>query len=259
MMRVSQETEDRLRHELGLFFHRQLDLRYDMAYLRDLPDVNARGLLEHVNQEHLDSVKTFFKQVMYPVGRERKHQERHMERVVAILSSASSVVSMLPGLPGIIFRHGTRLAGVSMAGLQVVSAYQNARKQERRVLTALVDICEEEYGYITVPEVDQIPDVFFRRAYASITAEDLRRTIRSTEKTVQLGSDSRLMVATIDVVEALRDRVDDPADAAALEYVRSVAEDVQSLSQQFSQHHIDRILELSRLVEHHYFDSLREH
>ncbi len=250
-----ERTEQELRQALGRFFHREVDRRYDPERMEGLPEVAERGLLDGVSEEDLERVKTFFKRVMYPVGGERRHQERHMEAVTEILSSSSSVISMLPRLPGLIMRHGTRIAGVSRAGLQVITAYQRARKVEERVIDAAFELDDDDLE--EAGENDDPPDELFRRAYACVEEHEIREMVRLTDKIVRLGADRRLMAATLEVVESLRDQCDDPSDAAALDYVRSVALDVQELSRQFSRGEIDQILELAGAVELHYFRRLR--
>lgn len=251
---VPQETEDRLRYEIGLFFHRELDVRYDTEYLRSIPEIRSRGLLDLVHEDDLSRVKSFFKRVMYPVGSERKHQDRHMERVILILNSWSSIISILPSLPALFLRYGVQMGNISVAGLQVISAYQQARKQEEEVLAALIEIRKTEYDRIDDPA--EIPDQTLRRAFAAITDREIRTMIRFTEKIVRLGADEKLTAATGDIIRALRDRVDDRSEAAALDYVRLVTEEVRNLSQQFSRRRIENVLELSRIVEYHYFRNL---
>ncbi len=248
-------TESKLRQALGRFFHREVDRRYDPQRLQSLLRGVRNGLLDCVREEDLEPVKHFFKAVMYPVGDDRRHQDRHIEAVTKMLSSSSHVMSILLRLPGLILRHGSRIAGVSRAGLQVITAYQRARKIEDRVIDEVTSLRKRD-GACAGNE-NGLSDEVFRRGYARVGDHEIREMVLLIERIVRLGADRRLMAATLDVVESLGDQCDDPSEAAALEYVRSVALDVQVLSRTYSRERIDQILELARTVELHYFRSLQ--
>ncbi len=253
-MTRSEDMDSRLRHELGLFFHRELDARYDPDYLQAIPEVSSRKLLDAVRPHQLDRLKRFFTHVMYPVGPRRERQDRHIETSESVLTSTSAIIHALPRLPGLVLRHGAHLSSVSRAGREVISAYRSARDMEDKVLDVLKHLCEQE-GVETGGGSD-IPEELLRRAYGSLDEDEIEHMIAHTEKTARLGSDRRLINATVDTVAAIRAGRSDPEEAAALEYVQSVVEDVRGISEEFSAEQIDRILELSGITERHYFGNL---
>ncbi len=254
MFERSEDTDRQLRHELGRFFHRELEARYDLGYLRRIPEVASRDLLDEIRPRQLDRLKTFFKHVMYPVGRQREHQDRHIETSESVLTSTSAIIHALPRLPGLVMRHGARLSSVSRAGRDVVSAYRWARRMEDRVLSIVTRLCERSDGEGC--DETGVPEELFRRAYGRLDDEEIEQMIAHTQRTARLGADRRLIDATVDTVAAIRSGRTDPDETEALEYVQSVVEDVRGISEEFTREQIHRILELSYLTERHYFGSL---
>lgn len=245
-----------LAHLLTRFFHEELDRRYAREHLRQIPELAEDGLLEEVPEAQLNHIKEFFKRVMYPVGEEREARDRGVETVEQILGSTSSIVSLLPQLPRVLLRHGGRLPAIASAGLTVVSAYRLARRIEEKVLDELQELCELKDA---VCESDEsLPYDLLRRAYGTLSEEETDKMLERTEKVVRLGMDKRLMEATIELVEIVRESREDPEEQDALGYVRSVLREVRGLAEEYSREQVERILRLSEITEASYFDTLRE-
>ena len=253
-MTRSEDVDRRLRGEVVRFFHRELGTRYDPDYLRRIPEVTSRDLLDSVSPRHLDRLKTFFMRVMYPAGPRRERQDRHVRTSESVLTSTSAIIHALPRLPRLVFRHGAHLSSVSRAGRAVIAAYRSARDMEDKVVDVLARLCEQDA--VEVDDDSVVPEDLLRRAYGSLDDADIEQMITHTERTARLGADTRLIDATIDTVAAIRAGRSDPDEAAALEYVQSVVEDVRGISEEFSAEQIEHILELSRITERHYFRNL---
>jgi hypothetical protein len=253
---MSPRTKDTAKHRLARFFHDELDNRYRPEQLREIDELRTEGLLEAIPEEQLSRIKEFFKRVMYPVGEEREARDRGVETVEEILNSTSSLISLLPKLPGILFRHGGRLPAIASAGLTVVSTYRLARHTEEEVLRELLRLCEEKG--ISPAKGDEIPYSLFRRAYGTLDEKETRKILSRTEEVVRLGMDKGLMSATIEIVDLVRKTREDPEEQDALEYLLSVLQEVHDLSEEFSREEVERILRLSEITEAEYFDTLRE-
>lgn len=241
-----------LREVVGRFFHRELERRYHRSYLANIDELRETGLLDAVPQEQIDNVKEFFKRVMYPVGPAREERDRGVETVEKLLKSTSSLISILPQIPGILLRHGLHLPAITGAGLHVVAAYQRARQLERKVLQRLLELIDEEDGSRLEVDEDTL-----RRAYAVLTRDETGTMLEETERIVRLGMDESLMRSTIDIVERVRESRDSREEQDALGYVLSVLEEVRNLSDAYSRRQIQKLLHLSEIIEAHYFDRLR--
>lgn len=253
---MNQFRRSALADMLTRFFHEELDRRYARERLEGIPEITEEGLLREVPEPQLHRIKEFFKRVMYPVGEEREARDRGVETVETMLGSTSSIVSLLPQLPRVLMRHGGRLPAIASAGLTVVAAYRLARRNEEKVLEELQELCETEDG--ACESEKSLPYTLLRRAYGALSKEETERMLRRTKQVVRLGMDKRLMEATIDIVEIVRESREDPEEQDALAYVGSVLREVRSLSEEYSSEQVERILRLSEITEATYFDALRE-
>lgn len=254
-MNTLEQRDTEIRHGLGLFFHRELDRRYEEQYIEEIDDIRRQGLHEEIPRSHIEEIKDFFRRVLYPVGEERRYRDKAVETVSSIMGSAASILSLLPKMPGLLLRHGGRLPAISNAGLQVISGYSRAARLEEHVLESLVEIAEEEG--ISLTDGSPIPDSLYRRAYGSLDIEETKAMLEQTEQIVRLGMDRRLVAATIDIVEAVKTTRRDPDEQGALEYVDSILEEVYKLADQFSDQDVERIIRLTQIVEFHYFANLQ--
>lgn len=246
-----------LADELGRFFHRELDRRYNREHLAEVPAVQEEELLEDVPQEHLDRIGEFFKRVMYPVGEERRARDRGVETVESILSDTTSLLALLPRIPGILLNHGPKLPKVTSAGLQVVSAYRLSRRMERKVIDELAAVLEEEGIELSDGGAQQeIPERLFREAERAIEPEEASEVFDETEKIVRLGMDPSLMETTRDLVDLVAESRKDPGERESLGYVATVIEEVRSLALEFDKDQVERVLRLSELNEFDYFRRL---
>ncbi|MFW6330059.1 MAG: hypothetical protein ACOC28_08155 [Alkalispirochaetaceae bacterium] len=250
-----EEEKERLADGLGRFFHRELDRRYNREHLRSIPEIRESGLLEDLPQEYLDRIGEFFKRVMYPVGAKRRARNEGVETVEAILTNTPSLLALLPKAAKVLLGNGPKLPKVARAGLTVVSAYRLARRMEDKVLSALLEIIEDD-GSRKDPE--KIPEESYRRAEAAVSVEESSSVFEATEKIVRLGMDLSLMETTTELLEVIRESRRDPGERESLAYVTSVVEEVRSLALDIDRESVDRILQLSRLNEEHYWRSLEE-
>lgn len=253
---MSPDTREKAKHRLAEFFHHELDRRYTREQLGRIDALREESLLDQVPEAQLQRIKEFFKRVMYPVGEEREARDRGVETVEEILSSTSSLISLLPKLPGFLLRHWSRLPKIASAGLTVVSAYRLARHSEERVLRELLRLCEEEG--VSPAEGDEIPYSLLRRAYGTLEEQETEKMLSRTEEVVSLGMNKPLMSSTIEIVELVRETREDPEEQDALAYVLSVLQEVHDLSEEFSREEVERILRLSEITESNYFETLRE-
>src|SRR6056297_257873 len=113
-----------LHNKIITFFREELDRRYDMDHLYEITSIVNEGLLEGLTQEMINRVKTFFREVLYPEGEERYKRDKSIEQVVALLNNKARLITLLPSLPGMVFRYGSALVSATQAGSEVLSAYR---------------------------------------------------------------------------------------------------------------------------------------
>ena len=254
-MEAPHEQETLLREELGHFFHRELDRRYEDSYLEQIPEVAEAGLFKTVPREQIERIKAFFKQVMYPVGSAREERDRGVETVAALLESTSSLISLLPQLPTIVLRHDIRIPAITGAGLHVVASYRRARHLEEKVLHRLQELCEEEE--IDPAQDAEVPPPLFREAYGSLEERETDKMLDDIKRIVRLGMRESLISSTIDIVSRVEDSRKSREEQDALSYVRSVLEEVRGLSRAYTEAQVKEVLRLSEMTERYYFEQLR--
>ena len=248
-------TEEYLRNALVEFFHREIDRRYTYEYLKDMPDVPMEEVRPLLEAGKIRRIKEFFTRVMYPVGERRQLRDAGMNTVASIIGSATSLLGLLPHLAGVLVAHTTKIPEVSAAAMELVSAYSLANTLEQRILEVLKEICAE--NGIDPGAGDEIQDEFFRRAYASISDEEIRRMVRRTRTIVRLGMKRDLMKATRDITEKVKTTRSSAEECEALGYIVSELDEILELAPTFSKHDRETIVRISEHVETRYFAELR--
>ncbi len=247
-------TEE-LRDALIRFFHREIDRRYTYEYLKELPDFRTEEVRPLLEAGKIQRIKEFFKRVMYPAGERRELRDAGMETVASIIGSPTSLLGLLPHLAGVLVAHTTKVPEVSAAAMELVSAYRLANTLERRILEVLKEICAE--NGVDPGAGDDIPDAFFRRAYASISDDEVRKMVRRTRTIVRLGMKRDLMKATRDITEKVKTTRSSADEREALGYIVSELDEILELAPTFSRHDRETIVRISEHVETRYFAELR--
>jgi hypothetical protein len=244
-----------LRKALVEFFHREIDRRYTYDYLEEVPDVRMEEVRPLLETGKLQRIKEFFKSVMYPAGERRELRDAGMETVASIIGSPASLLGLLPHLAGVLVAHTTRIPEISAAAMELVSAYRLANTLEQRILEALEELCAE--NGVDPGAGAEIPDEFFRRAYASISDEEIRRMVRRTRTIVRLGMKRDLMKATRDITEKVKTTRSSADERRALGYIVSELDEILDLAPTFSKLNRETIVRISEHVETRYFAELR--
>lgn len=247
-------TEE-LRDALIRFFHREIDRRYTYEYLTELPDVRMEEVRPLLEAGKIQRIKEFFKRVMYPEGERRELRDAGMETVASIIGSPASLLGLLPHLAGVLVAHTTKIPEISAAAMELVSAYRLANTLEQRILEALEDLCAA--NGVDPGAGDEIPNEFFRRAYASISDEEIRRMVRRTRRIVRLGMKRDLMKATRDITEKVKTTRSSADERQALGYIVSELDEILEIAPTFSAHDRETIVRISEQAETGYFAELR--
>jgi hypothetical protein len=111
-----------------------------------------------------------------------------------------------------------------------------------------------------IPEISaaaEIPDELFRRAYASISDDEIRRMVRRTRRIVRLGMKRDLMKATRDITEKVKTTRSSADERQALGYIVSELDEILAIAPTFSAHDRETIVRISEQVETRYFAELR--
>jgi hypothetical protein len=203
----------------------------------------------------IQRIKEFFKRVMYPAGERRELRDAGMETVASIIGSPGSLLGLLPHLAGVLVAHTTKIPEVSAAAMELVHAYRFADTLEQHILGVLEEICRE--NGVDPGAGEEIPDEFFRRAYASISDEDIRRMVRRTRRIVRLGMKRDLMKATRDITEKVKTTRSSADERQALGYIVSELDEILEIAPTFSAHDRETIVRISEQVETRYFAELR--
>ncbi len=236
------------------FFREELDSRYRIENLQKIPAIAKEGLLEGVTQEMIDRVKVFFREVLYPVGEDRYKRDRSVEKVMALLKNKLRLVSLLPALPGIVFRHGSALVTATQAGSEVLSAYRFSIKIEQEAAENLEEMCEE-HG-VEIETAAPIPSDLFRKAFSQVPRDWPEKMMDQLRELTTLSMHRGTIDATIEVMNLLKKALDSEKEKQAIEYALWVLYRLEAEVQHHSSATLKRLLRISELAEVEYIENL---
>jgi len=243
-----------LHSKIILFFREELDKRYHMEHLQEIPSIAQEGLLEGVTQEMIDRVKGFFREVLYPEGEERYKRDKSIEKVMALLNNKARLMVLLPSLPGILFRHGGALVSATQAGSSVLSAYRFSSKIEARAVENLEEICEEKE--VQIEESVPIPSSMFRRAFSGVPRDWSEKMMSHLIELTKLGMHHGTVDATKEVLTQLRESLSSEEERQAIDHALWV---LQRLEEEVRHHNrvtMKRLLRIIELSETQYLEDL---
>lgn len=248
-------TRQRILHNRVItFFREELDRRYDLEHLQEIPSIAQEGLLEGLTQEMIDRVKTFFREVLYPEGEERHKRDKSIEQVVALLNNKARLMSLLPSLPGMVFRYGAALVSAAQAGSEVLSAYRFSSKIEDKAIENMEEICEEKG--VQIDDSAPLPSDLFRLAFSRIPRNWPEEMMSHLIELTKLGMHRGTVDATKDVLSRLRKTLHSEEERQAIDHALWVLERLEEEVRHHSRAMLERLLRISELSENQYLDDL---
>ncbi len=246
--------QEALYQRIILFFREELERKYQIEHLREIPSISEEGLLEGIDQENIDRVKNFFGEVLYPVGEERHKRDKSVEKVMAILNNSARLMMLLPKLPGIVFRHGGALVTASRAGSAVLSAYRFSSKIEWEAAVRLKEICEEEG--VQVDDSPSIPPALYRRAFSRVPREWSEKMMGHVLELSKLGMHRGTIDATKDVLSAIRKTLSSEEERQAVDHALWVLDRLETEVRAHSREMMERLLKIAQCTEDNYIEEL---
>lgn len=243
-----------LQQKIIRFFREQLERRYRIEHLQEIPSVNRENLLEGINQEDIDRVKDFFGEVLYPTGEDRHKRDKSIEKVMAILNNSARLMMLLPKLPGIVFKHGGSLVTAGRAGSSVLSAYRFSAKIEWEAACKLEKICEEEE--VQIDDSAAIPQALYRRAFSRVPREWPEKMMSHVLELTELGMHRGTVDATKDVLSAIRKTLSSKEEREAIDHALWVLERLEIEVRHHSREMMERLLKIAQLAEDYYIEEL---
>jgi hypothetical protein len=202
----------------------------------------------------VDRVKDFFRDVLYPVGKDRVKRDESVDTVMAILNNPGRMLELLPVMPGFIVRYGGSLLTAARAGLQVISTHRLSVEIEREVASNLQELCEEEK--IEIDEKTEIPVETFRRALARVPWEQSEAMITHLKKITRLGMQTKIIHAANELFHEIRKSLHTEDEREAVDYALWVLEQLEMQVKDHSTELMDRLITIAELTERHYLEEL---
>jgi hypothetical protein len=248
--RQKSEAERALHRRIIRFLRHEVERRYHIDYLEEVPGVKEEQLLEGIDQETIEEVKSFFQEVLYPTGEERSRRDESVEAVVEILNSRGRLMALLPRMPGFLWKHGGSLVTAARAGLEVLSTFRYSIKVEALVTENLRELCEEEG--IDIEQTEEIPEELLRRAFARVPRRKTEEMIEHLKKLTELGMRQGTVDATREVLKAIRELIASEEEGDAIGYAVHVMEELDALVRERSRRELRRFVRIAELTERHY-------
>lgn len=251
MTHTEAQAKESIRERAVEFFQAEVKRRYALSNLYENEELQRRELLRGISQEDLNTMKSFFLEIMYPSVQERDRRDHSLHVLTGMLTDFSSLVSFFPSVPRIAFKYGFLFPEALRAGRDVIHAYHTSNDLENSVVTALSD-------QLDIRDSHETPDTISREqilsAFTKTSLEKGRRLVRQVQRLVEHGKRRRLMNATIDILSDLKKSTHDEDRIAAVEYVIDVVDEVRELAEHYSNEQIDQLVEIATVVENQYLD-----
>jgi hypothetical protein len=249
--------ERALHRRVIVFFREEVDRRYRLEYLEAIPGIREEELLEGLDQETIDQVKSFFQEVLYPAGEERSRRDESVEAVVDILNSRGRLLALLPRMPGFVLKYGGSLVTAARAGLEVLDAFRHSMQVEREVIANLRELCKASDTELSRPE--EIPDALLRRAFAELPDEQTEEMIAHLKKLTELGMRRKVVDATLEVLRAIRELIaSEKEEEDAIAYAVEVMEQLDGLVRSYRRRTLKRFVWIAEYTERQYLRELAE-
>ncbi len=249
------DADRELRDRVAEFFQKEVDSRYQMGNLHEIPEISEKKLLEGIGENDIERLKHFFKQVLYPSGEERRKRDRNIESVASIFSNFTSIPMSLGDLVSIVFRYGTTLPSAARTGMLVIKGYRLSLRIEDYVIETIKDRCRDED--IPIDDPMNLSDRLIRTAYAQVPKHDTDRMIQLLKSIVRLGMQRKILDATRDVLKAVKPTRDDAEEQAGIDYLVGVLDEVAEIAFSYSKETIEAFVQIAKMTETRYFEALR--
>ncbi len=252
-----------LHREVIEFFRAEVDRRYRMEYLQEVPKLHENGLLEGVAEDTVARAKLFFKEVLYPVGDERRLRDESVEEVLDILGDQGRIMSLLPKMPGFLLRYGSSLVTAARAGLEVLSTFRFSTEIENQAVEHLEELCDEEGIEVeteSAPGAESggrvIPEELLRRAFALVPPRRVEKMMAHLRKLTRLGMHRGTVAATQEVLSAIREGVETAHEEEAIDYALWVLERLDEEVEAHRRPLMERLVKITEYVERYYLEEL---
>ena len=253
MAHTQASINESIRQQAVDFFQEEVKRRYSISELYENEELAKQNLLEGISQEDLNTLKSFFLEIMYPGVQERERRDHSLHVLTGMLTDPGSLVSFFPSVPRIAFRYGFLFPEAIRAGRDVIHAYHLSNDLENSVVATLT----QQLG---LAEDDEPPETISRSqilaAFTQASLEKGRGLVKQVQRLVEHGKRRRLMDATIDILSDLKKSTRNEDRIAAVEYVIEVVDRVRKLAEQYSNEQIDQLVHIATVVENQYLDEL---
>ena len=264
-MKHDDPLDTALRGATVSFFHQEIDARYRLAQLHEKSELQQEQVLEGITQEDLDTIKHFFRKVMYPPLDERERRDHSLRTLSGMLTDPSNLVSFFPSVPRIALKYGFLFPEAVKAGRDVLHAYHISTELEDRLVETLRERIQRE-GRPGDPDAAQEANESWPplrsdevcSAYAALPMKKARSLVTQVRHVVEHGKRRKLMDATSDILADLKKSTANQDRIAAVDYVIQVIQEVRGLADHYGNDKIDRLLRIAQIVENDYLDALSE-
>jgi hypothetical protein len=254
-----QESNDKdvkeILHEKTILFLRdEVDRRYRLEYMQQIPALTEEEFLEGITEEMVDRVKNFFRDVLYPIGEDRKRRDEHVDRVTSMLNNPGRLMELLPRVPFFILRHGSSLVTATRAGLKVISTHRLSVRIEQEVTEHLYDVCREEE--LEIDEQRDIPKEVFQEALTRVPKRQAEHMVDHLKKITRLAMQPTIILASKELFHEIRKSLHTEDEQEAIDYALWVMDQLEIQVRDYDKELMKRLLTIAEVTEQHYLEEL---
>lgn len=164
-------------------------------------DISDRfGLPSFIQEEHIEDVKLFFKESMYPPAVDRERVDEAFDSLKHYITDPIKIWGLLGNMASAVFKFGSQFPAALKAGLHTLKAYTDAKKFEHKMLQSAKTLNYK------VP----LSDEQFVNCLKGIPRDEAEKFIEDVEKLFDSLSDTLLLRKTIailkDVAKSMKHR-----------------------------------------------------
>lgn len=257
-----------IRRETVKYLHSEIRNRYRIRNIENIPDIKDRCLLDGVDQKDIDRLEALFLGTVYPELEARQARDRSFDSLVKMLRNPAKLVNIIPTIPYIMFKYGTRFPRALRVGLNSVIAFTMSNRLENKMVENLEGIYRKKGTKID--ESFKLKKEDYDSAFVMVPYGEARKMINLARVVIKAGSQTGMIEtawAILDEVEKTLD-VKDRAfrgngcgpehwdDICAIEYGKSVLDNLRGAFQSYTRDRIFRMAEISWIVEINYLDRM---
>ncbi len=269
MLFVEESRERRIiRREVVKRLHFDIHGRYRSEHLVAVPEISSKNMLEGIGQADIDRLESLFLSTVYPELDAREQRDRSFESLIRMLKNPHALSDIIPSLPRIVLRYGTRFPIALRIGLNSVMAFNHAMKLENKMVEYIAGIYGSRKEEVTPSLILDWND--YHEAYVKVPYAEGVHMIKLARWIMKAGASSDIMNTAWNIMdevekslvkkdESRRSAGAEPAheqDVVAIEYGKKALDNIKSTFSDYERGVMLRMIEISFATEIDYLDRM---